>query len=148
MSRRRWLALATLLTLAGGVYWAYDSERRHLEFCHAVDSELRTLGKKRPPGISRQQWEYVLGWTLNDFRGYLAEAKYISQADRNSFLAELRTRLNGPVDLGTIDWLYAELDRLKAYSGRLFSRRPTTPERLQEFEEGRGGIDCAMGLVE
>jgi hypothetical protein len=53
------------------------------------------------------------------------------------FERELNRRLKGPVDLQTIDWIWDEMARLtpngKTYSD---SYRPTTPERLKEFEEG------------
>ncbi|VTR93265.1 Uncharacterized protein OS=Rhodopirellula europaea SH398 GN=RESH_04568 PE=4 SV=1 [Gemmata massiliana] len=134
---RRWgrWALATGFVLACAGCW-YEYQWRHREFCRAVDSELKTLANKCPPDVTRQQWRNVVGWTLNDFRGWLAKSTHIRQEDRGRFLTELRDRLSGPVDLGTVDWLYDELERLTSRFGPPFFWRPTTPERLRQFEGG------------
>jgi hypothetical protein len=50
---------------------------------------------------------------------------------------ELQDRLNRPVDLGTIDWIWDQFERLSPGYGPTYSQRyrPTSPERLREFQE-------------
>lgn len=134
--------------LVGGVaLWWYKVEpiRRHLAFCREVKSELGTLAKKRPADITREQWQQIVAWTLNAHGNTLVATSRIPQDERERFVAELRRRLQGPVDLGTIDWIWDEFVRLALGWGPSYSEkwRPTSPEKLREFAESNTdwGID-------
>jgi hypothetical protein len=133
-----------ILVVAGVAFWfgVYEPIRRHKDFCSATRAELETLAKKRPPDLTREQWNNIVGWTLNG-HGNSVVAKRpglggprIPRAEMDRFLAELRQRLSGPVDLQTINWIWDEFVRLAPESGRHYSERyrPTSPEKLREFK--------------
>jgi hypothetical protein len=131
---------------AGALIWFRMTQplQRHSEFYHRVRADLETLAKKRPPNVTRKQWEQIVGWTLNAHGNCLASQQNMPPEEMNRFEAELTQRLQGTVDLGTIDWIWDEIVRLTS-SGRTYSDRwrPTSPEKLKEFEEGNHswGID-------
>jgi hypothetical protein len=146
MSRGGLVAFLACLGAGATALWVmfFEPEQRHGEFLHATKAEFKSLAKKRPPTLTRKQWENIVAWTLNAHANCLILARNIPQAERNQFLAELRERLRRPVELRDIDWIWDELVRLTSW-GRSYSEmfRPTTPERLKEFEEGNDhwGID-------
>ena len=138
------------LLAAGGAFWllVIDPAQRHRDFCQSTQAELQSLAHKRPPGVSRQQWESVVAWTLNGHGNILTFKQDIPQPDRDKFLAELRARLAGPVDLDTVDWVWDEFERLCPSYGPIYSGRyrPTSPERLREFETPGSGWNGSWGI--
>jgi hypothetical protein len=147
VKRRYWLALVTCLAIAGAAVWLglfIDSNQRHTDFCSATRAELETLANKRPPGLTRNQWDNVVLWTINAHGNTLPMMRplplivkrRIPRAEMDRFQAELRQRLSGPVDLATIDWIWDEFERLAPDFGPEYSRRyrPTSPEKVREFE--------------
>jgi hypothetical protein len=148
---RRILIVAAACALAGGVaFWVLvvDPAQRHLDFCRSVHVELKSLTKKRPPDVSRQQWKCVVAWTLNGHANILTTFRNNPQAERDRFLAELRERLNGPVTLATIDWIWDQYEMLNPSYGPVYSGRyrPTSPERLREFETPGSSWCASWGL--
>ena len=103
--------------------------------------------RKNDRRISRAlQWNNVVGWTIQGHTNTLIANWWIPRAEMDRFLAELRERLRGPVELATIDWIWDEFERLAPDHGPTYSRnhRPTSPEKLREFDENGGiwlGID-------
>jgi len=99
------------------------------------------LASKRPSEIPRAQWEYVVGWTLELHANCASDFTQISLEDKEKFARELEIRLNGEIDLATIDWIWDEYSRF-ARTGQTYSDkyRPTLPERLKEAELGCFGI--------
>jgi hypothetical protein len=139
MSRSIQVGIVACILVGGVLFWALviDPARRHLAFSQAVRAEFEALAKKRPPNVTRKQWENVVAWTLNAKANCIDFAHRIPQGERDRFLAELRERVRGPVDLATIDWIWDEIIRLTPGGQRYSDNwRPTSPERLQEFEEG------------
>lgn len=140
--KRRWLlAVVACLVAAGAAFWwgLLEPYQRNLDFCEATRAELQTLAKKRPANLSRKQWNNVVAWTLNGHGDILCAERYgIPRAEMVRFEAELRRRLQGPVDLATIDWIWDEFERLAPHNASIYSPkwRPTSPEKLREFEEG------------
>lgn len=147
MEHRLQIVVAILIATAGGVFWfsVVDPARRHAEFCQATKAEFESLAKKRPPTITRRQWQNVVSWTLNAHGNCLQFAQNLPQSERDRFLTQLRQRLQGPVELETVDWIWDEIMRLTPNGRRYSDRwRPTTPKRLQEYKDGdleRGGIE-------
>lgn len=139
MSRRVVIATVACLLCVGVLFWArvIDPARRHSEFCRATKIELKSLAKKRPPGVTRDQWHHVVAWTLNGHANCLTFSPCVAQHDRDHFVTDLRERLRGPVDLQTIDWIWDEFVRLAPSWGPSYSERwrPTHPDKLREFEQ-------------
>ena len=148
MTRRFWLIMLILAAVGVGFWLGWlEPRKRHQEFCQSVRAELSTLPKKRPPGLTRRQWNNVVGWTIQGHSNSLVANWWIPRAEMDRFLTELRERLRGPVTLSTIDWIWNEFERLAPDYGPTYSRnrRPTSPEKLREFEENGGtwlGIDA------
>lgn len=113
-----------------------EPQRRHREFCQTTRAELMTLAEKRPPGVTPKQWHHVVAWTLNAHSNTLVATRQIPRFEMARFEANLRERLQAPVNLGTIDWIWDEFVRLGSSSAMSYSERfrPTTTERLREFE--------------
>lgn len=132
------LVLTGCLGAGGIVLWlrVIDPAERHLEFCQVTYTELKTLSRKRPLNFTREQWHHIVAWTLNGHSNILTFKREIAQAERDRFVSELRRRLAGTrVDLATIDWIWDQFERLSpgsTYSARF---RPTSPERLQQFQQ-------------
>jgi hypothetical protein len=142
-SRLTWGALVAIfgcLAVAALIFWLEQVEprRRHQEWCQRVHGELRSLANKRPPELTREQWENVIAWTLNAHGNCLIPCWRIPSSERDRFEAELKRRLRERVDLQTIDWIWDEIVRMSPY-GKTYSDdwRPTLPQRLKEFEEGK-----------
>jgi hypothetical protein len=147
MARHLGIVTFTILILWGVVVCCtrVSELKRHREFCDAVKTELKSLTKKRPAHLSRKQWKNVVAWTLNAHGNCFESHVRIPPEEMAWFEAELKRRLQEPVDLDTIDWIWDEIVRLTPF-GQQYSEqwRPTLPERLKEFEEGRMslGIDA------
>ena len=126
------------------MFWlrVFEPFRRHHEFCRTTRAELETLAKKRPTGISRKQWHHIVNWTLNAHSNTLVATRQMPREEMDRFETELKQRLQGPVDLGTIDWIWDEFVRLAPGWGPSYSERwrPTSPEKLREFEESSDTI--------
>lgn len=138
MSRRVWLVLAACGAAGVVAFWfrVIVPVRRHNEFCREVYAELKTLDEKRPPSITPNQWSHIVAWTKNAHGNTLVASPGIPRAEMDRFLAELRDRLRGPVDLATIDWIWDGFVRLAPGFGPSYSEgwRPTSPAKLREFE--------------
>ena len=143
MVRRLSRAVAICVIVAGVALTALWVERshRHGRFCRETRAELETLARKRPPGVTRDQWAHVVGVTLNAHGNTLAFRLLIPRAEMARFESELRERLRGPVDLGTVDWIWDEFARLCGGSAQSYVDRwrPTLGGRLREFEGGGSG---------
>src|SRR5260370_80837 len=125
------LALAACLII-GVVVWFWVSvmrpAHRREEFLRATRAELESLAKKRPPGVTRRQWHHVVAWTLNAHSNTVVARPRIPWVAMDQFESELERRLQGPVDLGTIDWIWDGFVRLAPGSGPRYSEwyRPTS----------------------
>jgi len=138
------VAVGLLLVTGGGVFWVWKIEpiRQHHEFVRRVNHQVEALAKRRPPNVTPRQWENVVAWTSNAVGNCLSYEPNLSAAERQRFEAEWTRRLEGPIDLATIDWFWDELVRLTKHGPQYSENwRPTTPERLQEFDDQ--GIDWA-----
>jgi hypothetical protein len=139
VERRVLIALVVCLVACGVLSWVrvIDPARRHTEFCRVTRAELEVLTRKRPPNITRKQWHHIVAWTFNAHGNCLTFSPNIPQPERDRFVGELRGRLRGPVNLRTVDWIWDEFVRLAPSVGSSYSEqwRPTSPEKLREFEE-------------
>jgi hypothetical protein len=134
-----WHVILLVLVVAGIVFWfpKIEQNRRHSLFCDRVHFQFLSLAKKRPLNVSRQQWEGVVAHTINAWANCLTFTKNIPPAEMDRFEHELHQRVQGPVDLATIDWIWDEVVRLTP-NGQSYSDdwRPTTPFWLAEYEKG------------
>jgi hypothetical protein len=140
---KHWHLIPLVLVVAGIVLWFAKVEpiRRHQRFCDRAHFEFLSLANKRPPDVSRKQWEGVVAHTINAWANCFTFARSILPAEMEEFEQELHRRLAGPVDLATIDWIWHEIVRLTP-NGQSYSEnwRPTTPFWLAEYERGNNSF--------
>jgi|SRR5262245_4006302 len=145
MARLGWSGWTVLLVMVAvpPVVWffAFEPLRSHARWYNRVRDAIRELASRRPPEVSRGQWEFVIGWTLNLHANCGGSAGAEGREWQEAFVAELKRRLQGPVGLNTIDWIWDEYERAtrhgKDYSDRW---RPTRPENLAQAEYVSFGI--------
>ena len=108
--------LAVVAALAGlfaaGWVFFYEPMRTAREWSDAVRADIESLKHKRPPDVTPAQWECTVMWTLN-LHGNCASwhtpmEPIVDLAWRDGFAAELHRRLQGPVTLADIDWIWDE----------------------------------------
>ena len=128
------LGLSVILTLF--YFESIEPIRRQTRFTNSVQHDLESLFLKRPKDITPRQWRGVVEWTLNAQVNCLRFQKSIKREDIDRFERELKERVAGPVDLKTIDWIWDEIARISMQGKRYAETwRPTTAERLAEFEK-------------
>ena len=110
----RWkLILVVLLAVfAAGWAFVYEPLRLHREWDDAMRANIKSLADKRPTDVTPQQWEYTVGWTINLHANcgafYSFSEHTADPAWRDGFRAELERRLQGPITLADIDWIWDE----------------------------------------
>lgn len=102
--------------------------------------DIQSLANRRPAHVPPGEWEFAVGWTLNLHANCgLLYGK--DTAEMQNFSNEFSRRLEGPVGLHTIDWIWDEYERLtkrgKSYSEKY---RPTTSVDLHQAEPGCFGL--------
>jgi hypothetical protein len=109
----------------------------HGRWFFRVDKDLRSLAHMRPTGVSKGEWEWIFGWTLNLHGNCANVGQRFERGWRDGFASELERRLRGPITLGDIDWIWDEY-ALHTPLGRRYSDRfrPTRAEDLQKAHEG------------
>lgn len=106
------LAIVAILVglLAAGWAFLYEPMRLDFEWTRRVGADLNSLRQKRPLAITPVQWEYAVDWTVN-MHYNTGDHPFISTVElawRDRFVAELEHRLQGPVTLADIDWIWDE----------------------------------------
>jgi hypothetical protein len=118
------------------VIWVVPPDS-HGRWFFRVDKDLRSLAHMRPTGVSKGEWEWIFGWTLNLHGNCANVGQRFERGWRDGFAAELERRLRGPITPGDIDWIWDEY-ALHTPLGRRYSDRfrPTRAEGLQKAHEG------------
>ena len=107
----KWAAALTanIVVAFAGWFW-YCHVRPPLSHAHVRDRVERStdmLAKKYPQGITSGEWASCVFWThnLHGNCGYYP----VFPTDRlRVFADELNTRMEGEVDINTIDWIWDE----------------------------------------
>src|SRR5262249_15063909 len=104
------LVLVAVL-FAGLVYAWRDSERlrSHSRWHRQVLTDIDALVRKRPAGMTKTRWLIVVRWTrelhCSCGRG---PTNQISTQWQERFVTELARRLQRPITLADIDWIWDE----------------------------------------
>lgn len=135
------VVVAIVLVLAGLDSIFARPGRVHRLWYARVQADLESLQHRRPPEVNRQQWGYVVGWTLNAHANCCSAPVFVDPALTDGFAADLERTLRGPVSLATIDRIWDKIltiSRIKSYG----QFRPTSPEKLEEAtSSGWAGIE-------
>jgi hypothetical protein len=123
-----WLALIAPLHTHSRWYWR-------------IRGDIMELVHKRPPELSKGQWEFVVGWTINLHANCGGIYSSVDPAWPDGFANELERRLAGPITLADIEWIWDEYVTYAKY-GQTYSEkwRPTQAEGFLQVQEGCFGI--------
>jgi hypothetical protein len=119
-----------------------------------VSKDIKSLVYKRPPELSKGQWEFIVGWTINMHANCGSIPGKVEPAWRDEFAAELKRRLQGPISLADIDWIWDEYVRHTTYGqtfriggvrrGRSSSSRPTRDALASRWNEAMLDLQCSV----
>lgn len=101
------------------------------------------LAQRRPNGVTRKQWAWVVGWTHDAVCNCLSIPSYITDEERYyRFVDELERAVRGEITMSTIDWIWDEFEGISK-NGKSYSEnwRPTTPKHFREADTDDFGID-------
>jgi hypothetical protein len=97
---------------------------------------VQELAQHQPTGVSIRQWSFVVGWTGTAVGNIFFVPSSVKDNQKYyDFADEFEQRLQGNVDMSTINWVWDQYEELSEI-GRGYSERfrPTTPERLRLAE--------------
>lgn len=145
MGRSRRLLLVAGFVFVGGLALAWfgwvQPIHEHLRWHRQVRPDILALAHKRPLGVSNGQWEFAVGWTLNLHANAGGIHTTVDPDWRLGFAAELRRRLDGPMTLADIDWIWDEYAAHTKYGPSYSDKyRPTRSEAFAHAEQGCFGI--------
>jgi hypothetical protein len=132
----KWVAPLTTSVVVAFAAWFWYShvqpQLSHARVRDRVERSIRMLARKYPRGLTSGQWACCVSWT-HHLHSNCSHYPVFPTARLRAFEDELNTRLEGEVDLSTIDWIWDEYVNY-ARGGQQYSNeyRPTTPARLRE----------------
>lgn len=140
--RRLMIVVAAIALILGGFDAIFLRPFRvHQRWYGRVEADLESLAHRRPPDVSRQEWGYVVGWTLNAHANCCSHPNFVDRSQTERFADEFERKLRGRVGMETIDWVWDEFmrfSRIKSYE----RYRPTSPDRLKAAaNESWAGIE-------
>ena len=62
---------------------------RHRQWNRRVQADILALARKRPPGVSKGQWEFAVGWTANLHGNCAGFHTWVDAAWPDEFATEL-----------------------------------------------------------
>ncbi len=128
-------------------FWFLDPMLQHGRWYNRVRDDMKALTHKRPPEVSKGQWEFAVGWTIN-LHGNCGSINSLtslnSTADanwRDKFATELERRLAGSMTIADIEWIWDEYVRNTTHGATYSEKwRPTKAEEFPQVSVGCFGI--------
>jgi hypothetical protein len=109
--------------------YAYAQEQR------AAFDLVRQLAHRKPPEANAKAWEVATRWASTAVGNVCFSEEHVPIAELRRFRADLAARLEGDVDLSTIDWIWQ----------RLAKTGPHGREYQQKFEAAyRDEVNAAL----
>ncbi len=131
----RW-NLLVLVTIVAGVlaFWVFQIQhaQEHRRRYDRVQVCIDKLVQKRPTNVTVEHWNSMVWWTEN-LKANCLPGPFIKDEPRfRRFVSELEKKVEGDVDIETIDWIWDEVVEISTV-GQTYSDqyRPTTPEGLK-----------------
>jgi hypothetical protein len=104
------VAFSLVAVLLAGFGWFYRQILEPRQLNDKIEAHIDSLALRRPPELTRQQWESAVAWTSNLHGNSLLRFQTDTPALRQ-FEQRLSEKLKGKVNLETIDWIWAEYAR-------------------------------------
>ncbi len=145
MGRSAWKLLAAVLILAGAAsaFWLLVLRpiKEHRQWHEQARAAIYALADKRPADVQPGQWEFMIGWTLQLHGNWGTSHTWVDRDQKWPYLEELERRLQGPVSVATIDWIWDEYARITK-GGRGYGERyrPTRSPDLKFAQPGCFGL--------
>jgi len=122
----------TVLVLLSILLYTYQviivSEERFCQTRRRVHDSLWSLHDRCPKEVTPAKWEEIVRQTREPVIGCLFWSAEIRDMPRYyRFVDELDERLEGEVDMGTIDWIWDEFVEISMHGQRSDLERPTDP---------------------
>jgi hypothetical protein len=140
---RKRLAVVTILASVASALWFFGLRpfQDHRRWSDRARVGIRALLDKRPADVPPGQWEFMVGWTLNLHGNWGSSPTYVDRDQMWPYLDELERRLEGPVNVATIDWIWDEYARITK-GGRGYGERyrPTRSPDLAFAQPGCFGL--------
>jgi hypothetical protein len=121
--------------------------REHREAYQRLESAINGLTSRRPRDVTREEWSYIVGWTMNGIGNCCAVREYLHDDSGShqrfvAFVNDLELKVQGDVTIETIYWIWDQFVLVSRH-GERYARnyRPTTSERLEESAYISTGIE-------
>jgi hypothetical protein len=133
--------LAALVLLSLGLVLAGRWILHHSEYAReqrAGYESVLQLRERRPADVSPDTWEWATNWAITAYANVCFSPEHVSLEELKRFRADLEERLRGPVNLGTVDWIWQRLGQTGPH-GLSYQQRfePQYREGLEVAKEGR-----------
>ena len=127
--RREAGCVALVMSLVGGALFWFLQSREPFRESDWILGLIRSLESRRPADVTPDKWDCDVGWTCtlqtNSLDAFQADATSLRQ-----FREELSSKLDGPVGMGTIHWIWDSYAKL-CPGGASYQRfRPVMMEEI------------------
>lgn len=139
---KRFVVVVLLIGLAVFVAPIFRSEYRFQMYKSEIKScrQLVTkISKSRPPHVPEKQWEKASEWAGIVISNVHAADYYFPLEELRAFRIELERRCEGPIDLNTIDWIWAHLKSGKS-GGAKYTAKIEPQYRYDVYGEPSHGL--------
>lgn len=124
------ILIVTLVALSVGVFFGWIIPNKQLSsWNQSIVQRLEELKSLPPENVTLEKWTFVVSWTQTAFPNVFYSTDYITDRERfRTFQRELHVKLNGDVDISTIEWIWAEF-QTNSRHGEAYSEgyRPLPP---------------------
>lgn len=105
--------LVALVALSvGTIFWWSIPNKRLSSWNQSIVQRLEKLKSLPPENVTLEKWKFVVSRTQTAFPNVFYSTDYILDHDRfRTFQRELHLKLNGDVDISTIDWIWDEFQK-------------------------------------
>ncbi len=118
--RRAMVAIAVLAIISYALF--FSEGPRYRRASERMRVALESVQARRPPDVPLPVWNEAVGATRTVCVNVCAGPSHINLVEFERFCAELERKLEGPVDLDTLDWIVARLARTGDHGERYMQR--------------------------
>lgn len=124
-SRRRpyWFAALVLVVacVVPAALWV-SRQLQHFRDRQAGRELVVQLQQRRPADVDPETWEWATNWAITAYCNVCFSQEHVSEEEQRRFNADMAERLQGPVSLATVDWVWERLGQ-KGPHGQRYRER-------------------------